>query len=182
MVTSFPSEPVPPDPSDDGQPNPPLPSREPTPIDSARRSRLDREVDEILRSATRDAPLPPTPISSRRTKGPNGPSTHDRLRPILSTVVDTVMAVPLITAVGLGIVCAIVAPYSPFIATIAVVLAIVVLAAPYIRAARRSSLPGGDDPKMWRGRVMDSPSIRPRGIGERTPAEKITDWINSRRP
>lgn len=170
MVTSFPEEPT-----------PPQPAREPTPIDAARRSRLDREVDEILHSATRENPLPPTPIASRRRPS-TGPGAGDRARSVLATAVDTLMTVPLLTAVGFGIACAVVSPYSPLLATLFAVLALVVLVTPYVQAARRASTPGSGGPKMWRGRVMDDPPRRPRGIGERTPADKITDWINSRRP
>ncbi|MGC4107169.1 MAG: hypothetical protein QM753_12655 [Thermomicrobiales bacterium] len=180
MVTSFPSEPTPPDPPNDG--HPPKTPPEPIPIDSARKTRLDREVDEILRSATRSNPLPPTPISSRRPKAAPTMAVSNRVHPALSTVMDTLMAVPLITAVGLGIACAIVAPYSKLLALVFAVLAVVVLVTPIVQAARRSSLPGNDGPKMWRGRSMDTPPTRLHGIGERTPADKITDWINSRRP
>ncbi|MGB3329762.1 MAG: hypothetical protein WBA46_12455 [Thermomicrobiales bacterium] len=179
MVTSFPGDSPEPDHPDHPQ-TPPAP-REPTPISSARRSRLDREVDEILTTAMRDAPLPPTPISSRRAKTPAGVPAEARLRSIGTTILDTLMAVPLLTAVGFGIACAIVAPYSPLFATIFAILAVVVLIVPYIQAARRSSLPGDDGPKMWRGRPMDGPMQPPRRIGERTPADKISDWFNSRR-
>jgi hypothetical protein len=180
MVTSYPEDPSSPDP-DDGPASSAPPPREPTPIDSARRSRLDREVDEILQTATRDKPLPPTPIASRRNRPAALPTVQDRLRGLATTVLEILMAVPLITAVGFGIACAIVAPHSPLLATLFAALALVVLIVPYVRAARRASAPGGDGPKMWRGRVMDGPPGRPRGIGERTPADKVNDWINSRR-
>lgn len=179
MVTAFPGEPTPPESSGDGTSTPA--NREPTPIDAARRTRLDREVDEILQSATRDKPLPPTPIASRRAHRPTGPAPGERLQALASSVLEVLMAVPLITAVGFGIACAVVAPHSPLAATLFAVLALVVLVVPYIRAARRASGPGGDGPKMWRGQVMDGPPRRPSGIGERTPADKVNDWINSRR-
>lgn len=177
MVMSAPEEPNQPEQST--RHDPARDAREPIPIESARRSRLDREVDEILSQATRDAPLPPTPISSRRRKPAQGPTLGDRIRVAASTLLDVLLTVPLITAVAFGIVCAVVAPYSRLLAMLFAVLAVAVLIVPYVQQARRSSLPGGD-PKMWRGRIMD-PLPPSRRIGERSAADKISDWINSRR-
>lgn len=152
--------------------------RDPTPIDAARRSRLDREVNEILAKAQRDAPLPPTPISSRR-KQPTPPATTNRARQIGATIIDTLLTVPLLTALGFGIACAVVAPSSRLLATIFAILALAMVVLPYVRLARRASQPGNDGPKMWRGQVMDAPR-RPE-FGQETPADKISHWFNNRR-
>lgn len=152
--------------------------REPTPIDAARRSRLDREVNEILAKAQREHPLPPTPIASRRPQQSVAPIPTDQVSKTLGTVMDTLLAVPLLTALGLGIACAVIAPSSRLIATLFAVLALIMVVLPYIQAARRSSQPGSS-PKMWRGQVMDAP--RRPGIGQETPADKISQWINNRR-
>src|SRR5690348_4376884 len=96
---------------DDPKPDGKTP-REPTPIDAARRSRLDREVNEILAKAQREQPLPPTPISSRRPQQPLPLPPVNRARQVFATVAETLLAVPLLTALGLGIACAVVAPSS----------------------------------------------------------------------
>lgn len=143
-------------------------SAQPTgsPGDNSAKSRLEREIEEILEKSEREHPLPPpTPIRP--------PKQRTRLRDISDRVqsVDArqlgaplrqmLEGASLFLALMLGIVALLLSGLSPLLATFVAIAAVVALFWPVIQ---RRGTPAPTE-KMWRGRVIESrpPTSDPLG-------------------
>lgn len=128
-----------------------------SPGDNSAKSRLEREIEEILEKTEREHPLPPpTPIRPPKTR-----SRLQGLRERVGSVDAKRLGGPirqmlegasLFLALMLGIVAMLLGDLSPFLATIVAIAAVVALFWPVV--ARR----GAPTPteKVWRGRVIES--------------------------
>lgn len=158
-----------PDP-DDGSNN----DSPPNPSEPSGRSRLDREVDEILTHTMKSNPLPLIPfkqrVAEKRARMPHSPaaatSWHDVQR-ILT-------AVPILTALACAILCVMVASASPLLARLFAIAAVAALIYPIVLHLRGGSKPAG--PQLWRGQVMDA---RPP---QSSPIDEVKRWFRSRPP
>jgi hypothetical protein len=141
-------------------------------------SRLDRELAEILsRTGSNLPPIPAEPISITKYR--------QKLRPTRSSasmdwskqgrqVLDVITAVPLLTALALGVLCAMVGNSSQLLAELFALAAIVVLLAPIVTRMRSGR--GSNEPKLWRGQVMNSSPM------QENPLDQVKRWFQSRPP
>lgn len=136
--------------------------------DRQQKSRLDREIDEILARSETDRPLPPppTPIRPRVTK--TSPSIPPRLASLLQ--------VPILQALLLALAAWIVADLSALLANLLALGAVVCIILPMVRGVRPTSGSVAPETRMWRGQVIDLRPEQPR-----TPVESLRDWWNTRR-
>jgi hypothetical protein len=145
-----------------------------TPSDKPGKSRLEREIEEILENAERKHPLPPpTPIDSRRRQRATPPS-----RPTvnLSSVTDSLgrslAAAPLLVAFAAAIIAVLLRNVSPLLATLAATGAVVALFWPVVISVRGSRTPE----KTWRGQTYTTPQEPPEIV------TRIRAWLRDRRP
>lgn len=146
----------------------------PNPSEPPGRSRLDREVDEILTHTMKSNPLPPIPfkqrVAEKRARVPRPPaaasSWHDVQR-ILT-------AIPILTALTCAILCVMVAGASPLLARLFAIAAVVALVYPIVIHLRGGTKATG--PQLWRGQLMDSRSPH------LSPLEEVKRWFQSRPP
>jgi len=138
------------------------------------RSRLDREVDEILSKAS-TTPPPPIPFKERvarkaattRRRGPD-------LRSIGSRALGWLTAVPILSALALAILATLVGDASSLLARLLAIAAVAMLLYPIVRQARGGATPS--TPKMWRGQMLES---RPLPT---SPLDQIKRWFRPRPP
>lgn len=142
-----------------------------SPSDQPKKTKLEREIEEILQRAEKDNPLPPpTPIRSRQKKKKPEEDVRSFQMPDLNTSLRRWLdTAPLLVAFIAAIIGMIVRDFSPFLATIAAIAAVVALFWP-VAASFRSPKTG---PKMWRGREMEtySRSEPPESI------TRIQEWL-----
>jgi hypothetical protein len=143
------------------------PTTSPPPDGEGSKSRLDREIDEILARNDNIRHLPPPPKISRprpiKTKTPAIPPAAMRL---LST--------PLFLALILAIVAYLLRDISTLVANILVTLAVASIIWPIVQQFRR---PAQTPPaQMWRGQVFEvgKPSTT-------TPLDSLREWWNRQR-
>lgn len=152
-------------------------SAQPTgsPGDKSAKSRLEREIEEILEKTEREHPLPPpTPIRQPRNRNAVR-DMGERLqsvdaRRLAGPLRQLLEGASLFLALMLGIIALLLSNLSPFLATIVAVAAVVALFWPVV--TRR----GAPEPteKMWRGRVIESRSAQP------DPLAQIRAWLRRR--
>ncbi|HWV25250.1 MAG TPA: hypothetical protein VNZ58_13765 [Thermomicrobiales bacterium] len=139
------------------------------------KTRLEVEIEEILERAEREHPLPPpTPIRTKPIRPSIAPPSRDRLGASASAIRRWLVAVPFAVAFMLAIVANMVSGFSPFLARIAVDLAIVAVFWPIFESIReKQSAPATT---MWRGREMEIP-VR-HGP---SPWAQFRQWLRDRR-
>lgn len=157
-----------PDP-DDGSGNDSTPKPE-----SSARSRLDREVDEILTNTMSSNPLPPIPfkqrVAEKRARMPHPPATASTWHEVQRILT----AIPILTALACAILCVMVAGASPLLARLFAIAAVVALIYPIVIHLRGGSRSTG--PQLWRGQAMDSRSP------QSSPLDEVKRWFRSRPP
>lgn len=129
------------------------------------RSRMEREIDEILQESQLPV-APPPPISlqaHRRRKTVEAVREQMRQSRAPQTMREVVLTMPLLVAIGATIVTMLLAPVSQILATMSAAIVIVALWVPGL-----IRLQGGNDPgpRTWRGRSYDDPKSR-RGSSHR---------------
>jgi hypothetical protein len=136
--------------------------------DRQQKSRLDREIEEILSrsEAEQRLPPPPTPIRPRPV----------RTTPSIPPRVVAVARVPIIQALGLGVAAWLVNDLSQLLANLLALAAVVCIILPMVRGVRPSTPTIVSETRMWRGQVVDTRPQQPR-----TPVETLRDWWNARR-
>lgn len=124
-----------------------------TPSDKPGKSRLEREIEEILERSEREHPLPPpTPIR------PDVKSTMEEFTtkvkmPDLATGARRLLdSASIFLALMAAIIALMLSNISPFLATIAGVAAVVALFWPVVKAGRAPR----ELPKTWRGTTYAS--------------------------
>ncbi|CAA9585935.1 MAG: hypothetical protein AVDCRST_MAG87-3955 [uncultured Thermomicrobiales bacterium] len=145
-------------------------AREPHDEDPPRKSRLDLEVEEILRKSDNVRPFPnPRSRPAKATPSRTGPGpTPASIPPVVRKALDT----PLLLALGFAILALMVSSASPLLATLFALAAVVFVLFPVIQRYRRPS--AAPETKMWRGREIDS---RPTADSV---AESVRQWWRSR--
>ena len=138
--------------------------------DRQQKSRLDREIEEILSrsEAEQRLPPPPTPIRPRPV----------RATPSIPPRVAAIAQVPILQALALGIAAWLVSDLSQILANLFALAAVVCIILPMVRGVRPStSTTIAPETRMWRGQAIDTRPQQPR-----TPLESLRDWWNARRP
>ena len=138
--------------------------------DRQQKSRLDREIEEILSRSEAERQLPPPPTPIRPHKVRTAPSVPPR--------VLAIARVPILQALVLGIAAWLVSDLSQLLANLLALAAVVCIILPMVRGVRPSpSSPTiASETRMWRGQVIDTRPQQPR-----TPMESLRDWWNARR-
>ncbi|HYI25021.1 MAG TPA: hypothetical protein VD767_06380 [Thermomicrobiales bacterium] len=137
--------------------------------DSQPKSRLDREIEEIL-ARTSPSPESQAPIPFQR---PNrAPSRHLTIPPQLTAVLQ----VPILQALILAIAAWLVDGLSPLLASILALAAVVCILLPMARGGRVSKSNVAPEARMWRGQVIDATPAQPK-----TPIESLRTWWDNRR-
>lgn len=151
----------------------PQPTSEAPEERDAGKSRLDREIDEILsrNDNIRRLPSPPKPPRRNPVRLPEPRA----LSAAVPARVRRLAAAPIILALGLAFVAYLVADLSPFLANLLCLVAVVCIILPMAQRFRRPSSP--PETRMWRGRVIDS---RPASDTQ-SPLDGMRDWWKSRR-
>ena len=142
-----------------------------TPSDKPGKSRLEREIEEILERTERENPLPPpTPIRPE-VKGPiddfaskvKVPDIGGTARRLLESASIFVALIAAIIAMMLGSV-------SPFLATIAAVASVVALFWPVVTSSRAPR----SMPKTWRGTTYTGRQDPPEAV------IRVQEWLRKK--
>ena len=147
-----------PDPKDDGAP---------------RKSRLDLEVEEILRKSDNVRPFPASRVRPMKPASPpsTGPAPFSAS---ISAAMRKALDTPLLLALALAILALMVSTASPLLATLFALGAVVFVLYPVVQRYRRPS--AAPETKMWRGREIDS---RPT---TESVVDSVRQWWRSRQP
>lgn len=143
--------------------------------DGTGKSRLDRELDEILSKNENIRLLPPPPQASRPSKAKPAPrQSVSSIESMIPPKARELITSPIILALGLAIVALLVSDVSALLATLLSLAAVVCIVTPMVqRFRRRPSAP--PDVRMWRGQVIDSqPPAQP------SPLDAAREWWKSR--
>lgn len=142
-----------------------------SPSDQPKKTRLEREIDEILERAQREQPLPPpTPIRPRARKSPNEIVQNIRIPSIGASMRRWLDAAPLLVAFVAAIIGVMIRDVSPFLATIAATAAVVALFWPVVASFRAPQ----SGVKMWRGREYDTSPEPPQTI------RRFQEWLRKK--
>jgi hypothetical protein len=143
-----------------------------SPSDKPGKSKLEREIEEILERAEREHPFPPpTPIRSRMKQ-----SSSDELRSKIDlngvgeTAKRWLETAPLLVAFGAAIIGVLIRDVSPFLASIAGTAAVVALFWPIVASMRgpRSM------PKTWRGQSYTTRQEPPEFVN------RLRTWLRDK--
>jgi len=141
--------------------------------DQPGKTRLDRELEEILsrNDNIRHLPPPPkrkrpTPIKAARPESRSGLDLPPQLRKLLGA--------PIILALVLATVAYLLRELSPLLATLLCLAAVVCIIWPMTRQWRRPASP--PESRMWRGQVIE---VRPQST-QTSPLDRVRDWWRSR--
>lgn len=146
--------------------------------DRSGKSRLDRELDEILSKNENIRLLPPPPAGPKtarptRIKPKVGP-VQQSAQSMIPPRARELLASPVILAVALAIVALLVSGLSPLLANLLCLAAVACVVAPMVQRFRgRPSAP--PEIRMWRGQVIDTTSPK-----QPTPIDAVRDWWRSR--
>lgn len=138
-----------------------------------RKSRLDLEVEEILRKSDNVRPFPEARQRARRVTAPP-PGGSSPAPPSMPTVVRKAVETPLLLALGFAIVALMISSASPLLASLFALGAVVFVLLPIVQRYRRPS--AAPETKMWRGRELET---RPTADSV---VESIRQWWRSRQP
>lgn len=145
--------------------------REPEESDSPGKSRVDREIEEIL--ARSDSVRASSPRDTR-LRGPsaqtplNGPSPS--ISDMLAQWRSRPWGSPLLLGLVAGILAFVVADSSPLLANVFAFVAVALVFQPIVHRYRNQTMRGT---KMWRGQVMD-----PR-LDQSSPISQLRRWWSS---
>lgn len=145
--------------SDDDQPKAP-----------PHRSRLDREIDEILSKTDAHRTLPPpTPIRSRQK--PSAPTL-----PPIPPAIQSILRVPILQALLLALAAWLLDDVSALVSNLLAFAAVVCIILPMVRGGRPAGTPSvAPETRMWRGQVIETRAPAPR-----TPIDSLRDWWSNR--
>ena len=142
-----------------------------TPSDKPGKSRLEREIEEILERTERENPLPPpTPIRPD-VKGPMEDFTSKVTMPDFGTTARRLLdSASIFVSLIAAIVALLLGSVSPFLATIAAVAAVVALFWPVVAATRTPR----SMPKTWRGTAYTDRSDPPEAV------TRVQEWLRKK--
>lgn len=138
----------------------------------ASKSRLDRELEEILSRNENIRLLPPPPAPPKRKAV--RPAVWHTPAMTFSPRARVLMTSPIVLALALAIAAMLVSGLSPLLANVLALVAVVCILLPMVQRFRRS--PGAPpETRMWRGQVIDAPRPNPS-----SPLDAARDWWKSR--
>jgi hypothetical protein len=152
------------------------PSSSKDPENSQGKSRLDRELEEILSKDDniRHLPPPPKACKPRQLKAPSSPTSSINLPPRAMKLLSS----PAILALVLAVIALLISDASRLLANILCFAAVACIIWPMLQRFRRPSA-AASDTKMWRGRVYEVG--KPSSTSTRTPLDSVREWWDSRR-
>lgn len=151
-----------------------MPTTNPEPPDkSPGKSRLDRELEEILAKNDNIRHLPPPPKARRPKPSPASMTNH--LGSSIPAPIGRVLRVPIFQALALGVVAVLVDDVSPLAAYLLSIAAVACIILPIVSGFRRPA--PTLESRMWRGRVVDQ---RPSSSGP-SPLDSLRRWWTTRR-
>jgi len=148
------------------------PPAETPPEGAPRKTRLDRELEEILSKNENIRLLPPPPTAPKRK--PTRTTTGKSIPSMIPSKAQALLASPIVLALGLAIVALLVSDVSPLLANLLGLAAVACILVPMAqRFRRRPSAP--PETRMWRGQVIDAKPPQPP-----SPLDAARDWWRSR--
>lgn len=142
-----------------------------TPGDKPDKTKLEREIEEILQRAERDNPLPPpTPIDSHRRKPVEETREPFKLPDLGKTARHWLDTAPMLMAFLAAILAIIVSDFSALLATLCATAAVVALFWPVAASMRAPQM----EQKMWRGRPYDNQAEQPQ------PVTRVQEWLRKK--
>ncbi|MBA2246540.1 MAG: hypothetical protein H0W23_00310 [Chloroflexia bacterium] len=136
-----------------------------------RKSRLDLEVEEILRKSDNVRPFPEARQRPRRV---TPPQVSGQLPASMPTVVRKAVETPLLVALALAILALMISGVSPLLASLFALGAVAFVVLPVVQRYRHPS--AASETRMWRGREIDT---RPTADSV---VESVRRWWRSRQP
>lgn len=151
------------------------PTRKPEDPASSNKSRIDREIEEILSRSDNVLPLPPRESRSRRPsiQRPMTPPSASSLPNAAAQWRTQFLNAPILLGLFAAILAFVVSGSSQLLANLFAFAAVVLVLLPIIQRLRRPA--SAPETKMWRGQVID-----PRA-GESSPISQIKRWWSSQR-
>ncbi len=139
------------------------------------KSRLDRELEEILSKDDNIRHLPPPPKTRkpRQVKAPSAPISSINIPPRAMKLLSS----PVILALALAVIAMLISDLSRLLASILCLAAVACIIWPMLQRFRRPSA-SAPDTRMWRGRVYEVGRPSPTS---RTPVDAAREWWNARR-
>jgi len=138
------------------------------------KSRVDREIEEILSRSENVLPLPPREFRPKRPpvqKRPQAPSSS--FSDLTARWGPKVLAAPILLALGVALFSVLIAGSSPLLANLFAFIAVVLVLYPIIQRFRHPST--APEARMWRGREIDSRLDQP------SPISQLKQWWSSQR-
>jgi hypothetical protein len=143
-----------------------------TPPDGSQgKSRLDRELEEIL-SKNENIRLLPPPPKATKTK-PSIPAAPSSLTTTFPKVLGRIASAPILVALILGIVAYLISDLSQLIANLLCVAAVVCIILPMVQRFRRPA--PEPQTRMWRGQTFEV-----REESSSNLLDSLRTWWNSR--
>lgn len=151
------------------------PPAETPPEDGSGKSRLDRELEEILSRNDNIRLLPPPPQATKAPKSTPAPvRATSSLESMIPPKARELATSPIFLALGLGILALLVSDLSLLLANLLGLAAVICIILPmFQRFRRRPSAP--PEIRMWRGQVID-----PEPPHQQSPIDAARDWWKSR--
>ncbi len=147
-----------------------------TPSDGgSEKSRLDRELEEILARNENIRLLPPPPQTPRTPNARTTPLDHrSSIESMIPPRAWALLASPVFVALGLALAALLVSDISVLLATLLSLAAVVCVILPMVQRFRRTPA-APPDIRMWRGQVIDSSPPAPP-----SPLDAARNWWKSR--
>ncbi len=142
---------------------------------SPEKTRLDRELEEILAKNENIRLLPPPPQSTSKPRiKPVPPQAGSSFESMIPPRAKELATSPVFVALGLAIVALLVSSVSALLATMLCLAAVICVILPMIqRFRRRPAAP--PDIRMWRGQVIDAGPPQ-----QQSPIDAARAWWKSR--
>jgi hypothetical protein len=145
-----------------------------TPDGDSGKSRLDRELEEILSKNENIRLLPPPPKPPKQK--PSQLRSASSIESMIPPKVRRLLGAPIVLALVLALAALFVVDFSPLLANILCLAAVVSIVLPMFQRFRRPTA-AAPETRMWRGRVIDAPSP----VRNQSPLDGMRDWWNARR-
>lgn len=143
------------------------------------KSRLDRELEEILTRKAREKPREPIQFSSHpRAPKTKGAKAIGDLREVLSDLVYPLMRMPLLFAFVLAIAARLVSGFSPLLAIVLAAWAVGAIWWPGIKRLGAAKEPDQPQVKYWRGKAYASQA---KDLVSRHPVDSLKRYFDRRR-
>ncbi len=140
------------------------------------KSRLERELEEILSKDDNILHLPPPPKARkpRQLKSATAPTSSFNLPPRAMKALSS----PVILALLLAVIALFISDISRLLANILCLAAVACIIWPMLQRFRRPAAAAPGASKMWRGRVYE---VQQPASSNRSPLESVRGWWDSRR-